>query len=329
MKVLATIRLEEYRRLAATLGELGRAIPELLNRFDPGALTLPVGFDNRNERAAIAELYPGEQVRKEEGLAEHLAAAHELVDYLEVGEASVPEGAGLVLAAVDCRRAGLDRPVSKSELAALLPLYLERLRPLVPVREGDVERGIGWATQPVGRTAALLVPDPDPLAGTFRVADPVVDFVERRDGKRLTIPAVWDRLLIWVSPREAVAVGFAAYTRGQREAARAAWQQVIDSGHPDAAPAATRNLGFLLAEQGDVAGARAADQQAIDSGHPDHAPVAAVNLGVLLNELGDVAGARVAYRQAIDSGHHGVVTAAQGALRNLGQQGRQTQHRSQ
>jgi hypothetical protein len=269
--VLATIRLEEHGLLAATPGELGRSVRELLNRFDPGAITLPVGFDEPAERAAITELYPGERVSG--GLAEHLAAAHELVDRLEAGEASVPEGAGLVLAAVDCRRAELDRPVSRAELAGLLPLYLKRLRPLIPVvGEGDVDRGLGWATEPVGRTAALLVADPDPLAGTFRVANSIVDYVERRTERRLVDPAVWERLLGLVSPKEAVVVGFAAHTRGERRAAETAWRRVIDSGHPDAAPAAAVNLALLLTEQRDVAGAQAAYQRAIDSGTPTRPP---------------------------------------------------------
>jgi tetratricopeptide (TPR) repeat protein len=301
IKVLATIRLEEYGRLAATVGELGRAVREVLNRFDAGAITLPVTFDDPSERVAISELYPHEQLSG--GLAEHLAAAHELVDRLEVGQASAPEGAGLVLAAVDCHRAGLNRPVAKADLAALLPLYLRRLRPLTPFGEGDVDRGLRWATEPVGRTAALLVADPDSLAGTFRVADPVVDFVERRDGRKLTQLAVWEQLIARVSVREAMEVAFAAYTRGEPGAATTAWQRVIDSGHPDVAPMAAFGLGVLLKEQGDLAGARAAWQRGIDSGHPDAAPRAAVNLGILLREWGDAAGARAAWQQAIDSDH--------------------------
>ena len=71
VKVLGTIRLEEFGRLIETPGELGRTIRELLNRFDPGAITLPIGFDDPAERAAITKLYPREQVRV--GLAEHLA----------------------------------------------------------------------------------------------------------------------------------------------------------------------------------------------------------------------------------------------------------------
>jgi tetratricopeptide (TPR) repeat protein len=302
MKVLATIRLEEHALLAATPGELGRSIRELLNRFDPGAMTLPVGFDNPAERVAIAELYPGEEVIG--GLAEHLGAAHELADRLEHGEASVPEGAGLVLAAVDRRRAGLNRPVSREELAALLPLYLKRLRPLAPmVRAGDVDRGLGWASEPVGRTAALLVADPDPLAGTFWVADPIVDFVERRTKRRLVDPAVWDHLLGQVSPEEAGYVGFAAFRRKEWAAAKAAYQQAIAFGGPEDVPFLTAALGLVLTEQGHVAGARAAYQQAIDYGNPELAPLITHRLGTLLANSGDVDGAQAALQQAINSGH--------------------------
>jgi len=301
VKVLATIRLEGYGRLIETSGELGRAVRELLNRFDPGAIILPTTFDDPSEQAAIAKLYPGEQVSG--GLAEYLAAAHELVDRLEIGQASVPEGAGLVLAAVDCRRAGLDRPIAKADLAALLPLYLKQLRPLLPMQEGDVDRALRWATQPVGRTAALLIADPDPLAGTFRAADPVVDYVERRDGRKLAHSAVWEYLLGRVSVEEAVNVAFAAYSRDEPRVTMIALQRVAHSGQPEMAPMAAYNLGVLLQEQGDVTGAQAAYRQAINSGHPDAAPTAAVNLGILLRLQGDVAGAQAAYQQAINSGH--------------------------
>jgi Flp pilus assembly protein TadD len=62
-------------------------------------------------------------------------------------------------------------------------------------------------------------------------------------------------------------------------------------------------LGTLLAEQEDVAGAEAAYQQVIESDHPDHKPMAAVRLGILLTEQGELARARAAYQVAIDSGH--------------------------
>jgi tetratricopeptide (TPR) repeat protein len=311
VKVLATIRLEEYGRLAAAPGELGRTVRELLNRFDPGAITVPSDFDTPAEQAATAQLYADERVAG--GLGEHLAAAHELVDRLEIGQASVPEGAAVVLAAVDWRWAGLERPITRADLAALLPLYLERLRPLVPLETGDLERAISWATEPVGRTAALLVSDP--LTGTFRVADSIVYYVERREGGFSPDPRVWDYLLTHhASLEDVMDIGFRAYTRNDYAAAKMAFQRVANSGHADLSPRAAVVLGVLVAEQGDLIGAAAAYQQAIDSGHAEQAPIARLSLAAL-TEPQNAAGALAAYRQAIDSGHP---DAAPRAALNLG-----------
>jgi tetratricopeptide (TPR) repeat protein len=317
VKVLATIRLEEFGRLIEAPGELGRNVRELLNRFNPGAITLRTTFDDPAEQAAIANLYPDEQVSG--GLAEHLAAAQELVNRLEIGQARIPEGASLVLAAVDCRRAGLDRPIAKADLTALLPMYLKQLRPLLPLQEGDVDRALEWATEPVGRTAALLLADPDPLTGTFRAADPIVDYVERRDGRKLSQFGLWTYLMGRVAIEEAVDIAFSAYSRGEpRLTVIALWRAYL-SDQPEASMAAY-NLGVLYQEHGDMARAQAAYQQAIDTGHAEAAPMAARNLGLLLQEQGDLAAARAAFQQAIDSGHPKQASAAEQALRQLDQQ---------
>src|SRR5215203_6361353 len=98
----------------------------------------------------------------------------------------------------------------------------------------------------------------------------------------------------------------------QGEYARAveAYQQVIDSSHPEAAPRAAFNLGILFEERGEYARAveayrRAIEayQQVIDSGHPEAAPRAAFNLGLNLDKLGEYNLAEQAYQQAINSGH--------------------------
>ena len=54
-------------------------------------------------------------------------------------------------------------------------------------------------------------------------------------------------------------------------------------GDPEWVPRALVNLGVLLAEQGDAAGARAAYQRVIDSDHPDMAPMS-TRLVELLDE---------------------------------------------
>ena len=91
--------------------------------------------------------------------------------------------------------------------------------------------------------------------------------------------------------------------QGEYDLAVETYQQVIDSGHPEAAPRAAFNLGMLFEERGEYDLAEEAYQQAIDSGHPEAAPRAAYNLGMLFEERGENARAEEAYQQAIASGH--------------------------
>jgi len=116
-------------------------------------------------------------------------------------------------------------------------------------------------------------------------------------------------------PVAAANLGVLLAGHGIIEGARAAYQQAIESGHPDAGSGAAYNLGILLKAHGDPDGARAAYLQAVDSGHADHAPAAAFNLGVVLEEEEEADGALDAYRRAADSGHG---KWAPGAAVNLG-----------
>src|ERR687889_235202 len=87
----------------------------------------------------------------------------------------------------------------------------------------------------------------------------------------------------------------------QGEYARAveAYQQVIDSSHPEAAPRAAFNLGILFEERGEYARAVQAYQQAMASEHSEWAPKAAFDLGMLVEERGEYDLADQAYQQAI------------------------------
>jgi tetratricopeptide (TPR) repeat protein len=58
-------------------------------------------------------------------------------------------------------------------------------------------------------------------------------------------------------------------------------------------------------------------QQVIDSGHPEEAPRAAFDLGLNLDKLGEYDLAEQAYQQAINSGHPEVAPKALGNLRGL------------
>jgi Flp pilus assembly protein TadD len=80
---------------------------------------------------------------------------------------------------------------------------------------------------------------------------------------------------------------------------------------------AALSLGLLLVGQEDIIGARAAFQQAIDSNHPDAAPLATFSLGALLAEQGDTEGARVAFQRTIDSNHPEATPMAVDWLRRI------------
>src|SRR5919112_1954933 len=112
--------------------------------------------------------------------------------------------------------------------------------------------------------------------------------------------------------------------QGEYERAVEAYQQVIDSSHPEAAPRAAFNLGMLVEERGEHDLADQAYQQAIkvyqqviDSGHPEEAPRAAFDLGLMLDKLGEYNLAEQAYQQAINSGHPEVAPKAMRNLRGL------------
>jgi tetratricopeptide (TPR) repeat protein len=91
--------------------------------------------------------------------------------------------------------------------------------------------------------------------------------------------------------------------QGKCAGAVEAYQQVLDSGHQEAAPRAAFNLGILFEERGEYERAVEAYQRAIDSKHAEWAPKAAFDLGMLFEEREEYARAKEAYQQAINSGH--------------------------
>jgi tetratricopeptide (TPR) repeat protein len=116
-------------------------------------------------------------------------------------------------------------------------------------------------------------------------------------------------------------VGFSASTRGNNQAAAAAWSRANGSGHAEAAPLAAVNLGGLYWRLGDIDGALAAFEQASKSRHAHAAPWASVRLGLLRKQLGDAEGAAAAFEQAGASGHPDAAPLAALNLRLLRNQG--------
>jgi predicted negative regulator of RcsB-dependent stress response len=92
------------------------------------------------------------------------------------------------------------------------------------------------------------------------------------------------------------------FSVGDPDGARAAYQQAIDSGHPDWSVTARFDLAQLLEAEGDLPGARAQLELITEGPNQVYAARAFDLLGDLSARSGDSAGARAAYQQAIDRG---------------------------
>ena len=119
------------------------------------------------------------------------------------------------------------------------------------------------------------------------------------------------------APRAAFNLGLMLDKQGEYDLAEEAYQQAIDSKHAEWAPKAVFNLGMLFENRGEYEQAEEAYQQAIDSKHPDAAPKAMLNLGVLFEQMGEYEQAKESYQQAIDSRHPEVAPEAVGNFLGL------------
>jgi eukaryotic-like serine/threonine-protein kinase len=168
--VLATMRASEYDRFAArreatvsdpdwfawraSLEVLRRAQVITMNRlWSPSELNAAARFagDPRIAKALEhAHLF---------GVAETLTAGPELVrDWRNAwAPGTHPRAAALVTAAVDCRRAGLDDPVSRDLLEKLHNHYL-RIRGGHALRPEPLGEAWAWALQPVHGASSLIIP---------------------------------------------------------------------------------------------------------------------------------------------------------------------------
>jgi hypothetical protein len=90
--------------------------------------------------------------------------------------------------------------------------------------------------------------------------------------------------------------------QGDRQAARAGFEEAIATGHLDITPIAMLALGEILLEQDDHDSASSVLREAIASEHPDAAPRAMVALGQLLSKRGDAVEALGLFRDASGAG---------------------------
>jgi TPR repeat protein len=255
------------------------------------------------------------------GLAEYIAAGPRLWRRWRSARdpgspADAHAGAAMVAAALDCRRAGLSRPVSEELLrelyrdsAYLDPRAAGRLDPAV------FEQGLAWATKVVQGASALLTRESE--ADGYEVFDYLLDTVQADPDAWSVPPRVWEHLLSDLQVDDALAVGLAAYQADEHGVAERAWQLAADADHHDA----QYNLGILLQQRGDLEEAEQWYRRAADAGHHD----AEYNLGALLKDLERLEEAEHWLRRAADAGHHDAESAFRALLEQRNNQ-QETEH---
>jgi TPR repeat protein len=288
--VMATIRLEELAKLEIAK-EVKQLVPpncvvDLERKLSPGELSR--AETKRSDPRIAAALRESDRY----GLAEYLAAGPELVERLRAGRNGTPVGYAIVRAAVDWRRAGLQRAVTGGALQMLYPIYLLDARPSQFDSE-TFHAGLNWATERICGTAALLDED---QTGGYRAFDYIVDHFEHeaRSGRDPVRLESWDILLGQVAnPQEAYEIGREAYFATQPQIAERAWLVAAQGGHAEAA----FNLGQLL-EKSDRS-PEAWYRQAAQARHAE----AAFELGRVLRAADHKEEAEVWLRQAATDGH--------------------------
>lgn len=300
--VLATIRTTEYEKFQPT-GEVKPPGWEAAAWFgEPVWLT---GWSDP-ELARLADARASSAVlndARKYGLSNYLGGAPLVDRRLAIGEAEDSSGYGVVRAAADWRRAGMQHPIALDTLAAVLPGYVDR-RHSVSV-EDQMRNGLAWATEPINQTVALLVEE----AAGFRALDLALDrFVQL--GTPIPDP-LWDAAVEAASRAESADVGASSYYSGRLDVAERAWRKAAVA---DPAPEGSSdrrmgaeagvNLGVVLGKLGRHADAVAANDQLIEEYRDDPAlrdqvGTALVNKGARLAALGRPADAVAAYDQVI------------------------------
>jgi tetratricopeptide (TPR) repeat protein len=313
--VVATMRASEY---------VARSPEQEQGRVDPGRELRWVEREVLDQavRVELARRFSGpERERAEQrawdpriadalahagayGLAEYLAAGPRLWQRWRDGLAvdNPPErlaGAAIVAVAIDCRRAGLTRPVSEALLRDLYLGYLDTSvgRRMAP---GAFALGLAWATEPIQATSALLSENEQ----GYVVFDYLVDRVQTDPAAPPIPETTWTPLLSDLEPDDAAAIGRMANRKGDEEHAERAWHVAAVAGHGEAEV----DLGLLLLYQQRADEAEPWLRKAATTGHHD----AEVGLGLLLVLQGRAEEAEQWLRKAATGG-----SAA--GVENLGQ----------
>ncbi|MFB7513294.1 hypothetical protein [Streptomyces sp. NPDC056144] len=300
--VVATMRSEEYRRYDAREESrltgsdrdawrvqrdvLGAAVRIRLDRHWSEAERRRAAAHRADPRIRLA-LDSGERF----GLAEVVAAGPELLSAWQNAWApgTNPRGAAVVAAAVDCRRAGLRRPVSREWLQDLhLPYLAERGGP--DLQPEPFTEAMTWACKAAYATSGLLV-------GNYTQGYTAFDYVLTASDLPPVPHHLWDALLGLVAPADAYDMGLVAHQAGELRRAAAA----LARAHAGGAAEADFLLAIVTGDRGRprqaasaLRGIVARRRTALGASHPE--TLAAVHQwAYFTGEAGDAATASAAF----------------------------------
>ena len=182
------------------------------------------------------------------------------------------------------------------------------------VTQGDLlkERGdFNGAREAWQRAVDLNHPQYSPsaafdLGGHFREAEMIDDAI-----------AAYRRVLDWPKSPDAgmaiINVGvLLEQVKGDRDGARAAYEQAVDSADLDASLWGTWYLGHMLQDEGDLDGACRKYEVVVRSSHPELAPKVAIELGELL-----LVRAHAAFQRALGADDKGTADLAADIISKL------------
>ncbi|MEU5951694.1 hypothetical protein [Streptomyces sp. NPDC047525] len=299
--VVATLRSEEHRRYSAREGSRLTGAERDFWREECAvvALATVIRLDrlwSPTEIGRARELPPSRRLRlalqaaDRFGISESLACGPDLVhEWRNAWTCGAhPRGAALVTAVLDCRRAGLHRPV---------PLGWSSLdhEPYLAARGGHLLRpepfpeALAWACRPLSATSSLLAQD-DRTEGLS-----CFDYLLGCEDLEPVPDHLWEALLPRLDPQEAYELGLIAHSELRLEHARSALRKACENHVPGAEFARALVIGDAGHPRQAMALLRALP------GHDEHgSPTTDLQLSHFLGVAGEYDAAALSFRGLAD-----------------------------
>ena len=255
--LIATMQAVDYEKLHGWDGsetELAAEVVRILDVLGPPCV-LQSELTTLAEQISLSTTYPGLRLPKGRGLGAFLIGGARMLEKLAEAPIRKPERAAVIYSAIDYRRIGVDRPISRDELSQLFPQYL---RELAPEREPDdalMQEALDWATAPESDVPSVSLLRLEPNGGyvpfDYLVAARSGDLSEASTDVHRPIPKfTWDTAIRLLDPTSLLSVGLLGVLKGEVDHAEGAWRQASGAVEPYPAAASSVNLGVLLSHLG-------------------------------------------------------------------------------